>query len=162
MELKLNSWYVWLWNYTYPENLPNNLCPLFWKLVVAILLFPINLVLRIPVNIINLVVKDYDKIERGDARTGIGIVMYIIFILALFVISTLYHWALWLFNAYSYDSTAATMGGFFISVGIFFIIRYYWLKHNTKDKIVDKTTNNIIVNYTKSWYNNHCPKINWK
>ena len=48
MELKLNSWYVWLWNYTYNKQLPSNLCPFFWKLILAIILFIPNFILRLP------------------------------------------------------------------------------------------------------------------
>ena len=57
MNLKLNSWYVWLWDYTYSEKVPNNLCPLFWKLVVAILLFIPNVIFRIPTVIVKLIIS---------------------------------------------------------------------------------------------------------
>lgn len=160
MELKLNSWYVWLWNYTYETNVPNNLCPLFWKLIVAILLFIPNLILRIPIVIINLFSKS--KMEQGDARTGIGAVIYIGFFVTGFVIDCLYNYSLWLFNAYSYNNAAATIGGCILTVTGFFIIRYYWLEQDIGEEISEKVSNNIIVNYSKSWYNNHCPKINWK
>ena len=160
MQLKLNSWYVRLWNYTYPETVPNNLCPLFWKLVIAILLFPINIVLRIPVNIMNLFTKN--KVERGDARSGIGFGIYAIIIGTAFILTCLYNYILWAINAYSYDNGCASLGGLFLVVGAFFIIRHYWLMYNTGYKIEHTVSNNIVVNYTKSWYENHCPKINWK
>ena len=43
----------------------------------------------------------------------------------------------------------------------------FYIKRNMDKKNADRTikktvSNNIIVNYSKSWYNNHCPKINWK
>ena len=160
MELKLNSWYVRLWNYTYPETVPNNLCPLFWKLVIAILLFPINIILRIPVNIMNLFVRN--KVDRGDARSGIGFGIYAIIIASAFILTCLYNYILWAINAYSYDGEFASIGGLFLLVGAFFIIRHYWLTYNTGYKIEHTVSNNIVVNYTKSWYENHCPKINWK
>ena len=168
MELKLNSWYVWLWNYTYSEEVPNNLCPLFWKLVVAILLFIPNLIFRIPVNIYNMFAKkNYDKIDT--ARTGLGIAGYILIIAIVFVIWCLYNFILYSFNFYSYNYNAVVYGGVIIFVALFLIIRYYWLKYKTANKIIDvgktikeKTSNNIVINYTKSWYNNNCPKINWK
>lgn len=168
MELKLNSWHVWLWNYTYSENVPNNLCPLFWKLVIAILLFIPNVIFRIPTNIYNACQKhDWNLIEEG--RTGMGILGYVFTGAIGFTIWLKYNYILWLFNAYSYDSLAATFGGMFIYIAIFLIIRYFWLEHNTGNKIEnvadtikEKASNNIVINYTKAWYNNHCPKINWK
>lgn len=160
MNLKLNSWYVWLWNYTYSENVPNNLCPLFWKLVVAILLFIPNVIFRIPTVIVNLFYSKYNKIIT--ARTGLGILIYMFLISSLIVLVALYNYLLWLFGAYSYDSGAAGCGGVFLCVGLFFLIRYFWLKKDIGYAIKETATDNIIVNYASSWYNKHCPKITWK
>ncbi len=168
MELKLNSWYVWLWDYTYSETVPNNLCPLFWKLAVAILLFIPNVIFRIPTNIFNACQKhDWNLIDV--ARTGFGIIFYIATFGACWILYFEYNYILWLFDAYSYDSLYATFGGIFLCIGIFLIIRYFWLEYNTgykienvADTIKEKASNNIIINYTKAWYNNHCPKITWK
>lgn len=168
MELKLNSWYVRLWYYTYPETIPNNLCPLFWKLIVAILLFIPNVIFRIPTNIFNACQKhDWDKIDVG--RTGMGILGYVITAAIGFIIWLEYNYILWLFNAYSYDSVSATFGGMVLCIAIVLIIRYFWLEHNAGytlenklDKVSNKLSNNIVINYTKAWYNNHCPKITWK
>lgn len=160
MELKLNTWYVWLWNYTYAERLPDNLCHFFWKLVIAILLFIPNFILRIPATIINLLSKD--KWGRGDARTAMGIIGYVIIIACSSILASIYNWLLWLFNAYSYNSIAAFTGGIFLLAGIAGIITYYWLEYKTGNKIVYSLKNNIIVNYTNAWYYKHCPKINWK
>ena len=90
MNLKLNSWYVWLWNYTYAKDVPNNLCPLFWKLVVAILLFIPNVILRIPVTIVNLISKN--PVERGDGRTGIGFFIYGIIASIIIISISLYQY----------------------------------------------------------------------
>ena len=98
MELKLNTWYVWLWNYTYGESLPNNLCPFFWKLVAAMLLFIPNLILRIPVVIINLFHSKHNRMGKNDARTGIGSVIYVIVVIAIFIIMCLYNYVLWFYK----------------------------------------------------------------
>jgi hypothetical protein len=160
MNLKLNSWYVWLWNYTYSENVPNNLCPLFWKLVVAILLFIPNVIFRIPTVIINLFYSKYNKIT--EIRTGLGIFGYILIAVIIFVLFALYNYLLWLFGNYSYDSEAATCGGALLCAGLFFLIIYLWFKKDIGYVIEKTATDNIIVNYASSWYNKHCPKINWK
>jgi hypothetical protein len=160
MNLKLNSWYVWLWEYTYAEDLPNNLCPLFWKLVVAIFLFIPNVILRIPTLIFNMFTLFPTK--RGNGRTGIGLFIYVLTAGTILLSIALYHYWLWLAGSYSYDSTLATIGGFILCVGTFFILREVWIQKNASKTIQKTVSNNIIVNYSKSWYNNHCPKINWK
>jgi hypothetical protein len=160
MKLKLNSWYVWLWNYTYSQDLPNNLCPMFWQLIGAILFFIPNVIFRIPINIINMFSED--TVERGDDRTKVGMVIYGLLGLTVAVCIALFNWLLWLFGAYSYDSALATIGGMLLILALFFTIRYFWLENKVGKTIVNKTSNNMIVNYTKAWYNNYCPKINWE
>lgn len=159
MNLKLNSWYVWLWDYTYLERVPKNLCPLFWKLVVAVLLFIPNVIFRIPTVIVNLF---YNRNKIIEGRTGIGILIYMFLIASVFLLYSIYNCLLWLFEAYSYDKVGATVGGILLCVALFFLIRYYWLKKDVGYAIKETATDNIIVNYASSWYNKHCPKINWK
>ena len=111
--------------------------------------------------------KDYDKIDTG--RTGLGIAGYILTAGIIFVMWCLYNFVLYLLNSYSYDNNAVICSEVIIFIALFVIISYYWSKYKTADKIIDvsktikeKTSNNIVINYTKSWYNNNCPKINWK
>lgn len=160
MELKTKSWYVWLWEYTYAEDLPNNLCPFFWKLIVAMLLFVPNIIFRIPVTIGNVFFKS--KVERGDARTGIGIFLYGLILTALLILFCEYNLIRASLNFYSYDQRAANIGLGMLVAGICLLIGYYWQEHNTTDKVKHVASNNILVNFTKAWYNNHCPRINWK
>lgn len=162
MNLKTNTWYVKLWDYTYAEGLPDNLCPFFWKLVTAMLLFIPNVILRIPVVFMNtFMYSKYNQIEKGDPRTAIGIIIYAMIIVIIFYIFCLYNYILWLFQAYSYNSSAATYGGFLLFLTIGIIIARIWDKKDVTDKLKEKTSNNIIVNYIKAWYNNHCPRIKW-
>ena len=62
MHLKKNSWYYWLYTKTYGGNPPTNLCPFFWKLLFAIIAFPIMFsfffVLEIGKSIFNLFIKE--------------------------------------------------------------------------------------------------------
>jgi hypothetical protein len=83
-------------------------------------------------------------------------------IASVFVLFTLYNYLLWLFGAYSYNSNGAVCGGFILCLGLFFLIRYFWLKKDIGYAIEKTATDNIIVNYVSSWYNKHCPKITWK
>ena len=162
MQLKLNSWHVWLWNYTYPDTVPNNLCPYFWKTIAAMLLFIPNIIFRIPVVILSLFFSKNAKFEQNDGRTGIGILIYIILAAAIFVIIFLYNYLLWLFNAHSYDSVFATLGGIELLIGLFFLIRYFWLENRIGNTIAHTASNNMVVNYTQAWYHKHCPRINWE
>ena len=155
MELKLNSWYVWLWNYTYDEKLPSNLCPFFWKLVLAIILFIPNFILRLPLVIVNIFTK---KIEKESS--ALGVIIWLI--LSAFTITTysLFHFFMYLFDAYSYDSGAASCGGIvLVSLGVGIIYNYL---HNKSYYLENTLKNNIIISYTKSVYGKYCPRINWK
>jgi hypothetical protein len=155
MELKLNSWYVWLWNYTYNEKLPSNLCPFFWKLVLAIILFIPNFILRLPLVIGNIFNK---KIEKESSALG-GFIWFLLYSFTLMTY-TLFHFFMYLFDADSYDSSAALCGGIvLVSLGI--IIIYYYL-YNKSYYLENTLKNNIIISYTKSVYGKYCPRINWK
>ena len=157
MELKLNSWYVWLWNYTYDTRLPNNLCPFFWKLVLAIILFIPNVILRLPVNVLRIFDKDI------EVESGMGAFVWLLFISVTLITYALFHWILWLVDAYSYNSGAASAGGFAVTFIILFSLYHYLLESNTPNELKSKfIQNNILITYTKSVYNKHCPKINWK
>ena len=152
MELKLNSWYVWLWNYTYDTRLPDNLCPFFWKLVLAIILFIPNVILRLPLNILKIFNKNI------EVESGIGAFVWLVFISVTLITYAIFHWILWLVNSYNYDSGAASAGGFIIIATVLCSIYYYLFE---SDKSIN-LNNNILITYTKSVYNKHCPRINWK
>jgi len=160
MELKTKSWYVWLWEYTYAEDLPNNLCPFFWKLIVAMLLFIPNVIFRIPVTISNLFMTW--PIKRGDNRTGNGIVMWLLFNLFIVTIIFNYHLFLWLIGDDSAEISWVVGGIFMDFVILLILIRHLWENTLIADRLAYKASNNIIVTMTKAWYKNHCPKINWK
>jgi len=163
MNLNLNSWYVKLWNFTYSTtHLPNNLCPFFWKLVAAILLFIPNLVLRIPVYVTNLFYKHkIDRIRQGDGRTGMGVGLYLILAVIILVIISFWHLGLYLFTLQSYDIGLVGFSLFCIAVGII-LFTMHWLKNrNSKRKIHSFFTNNILITFTKAKYNKYCPSINW-
>ena len=158
MNLKTNSWYVWLWKYTYSTSLPSNLCPFFWKLILAIVLFIPNVILRIPTTVTNIINKDCVE----EKRTLYGILVYICISAVMIICYAVYNWALWLFNAYSYDGHAAFGGGLFLITGFAGVIVYYYEEKKITLSIKESIKNNILINITKAWYNKRCPKINWK
>ena len=160
MELKLNSWHVWLYNYTFNSKLPDSLCPYFWKLVLALLLFPINVVLRLPVYISFLFIDTYK--DEYSERTGSGIFLWFLIVFCIFAPIAIYHNILWWFNAYSYNNDLAICGGFLLIIIAVIIIAVLNENNDIAYNIKYKAKNNILVNYSKAWYNNYCPKINWK
>jgi hypothetical protein len=131
------------------------LCPFFWKLVLAIILFIPNFILRLPLVIVNIFTK---KIEKESS--ALGVIIWLI--LSAFTITTysLFHFFMYLFDAYSYDSGAANCGGIvLVSLGVGIIYNYL---HNKSYYLENTLKNNIIISYTKSVYGKYCPRINWK
>ena len=155
MELNYNSWYVSLYNYTYPASLPNNLCSLFWGLVLASVLFILNVILRITIHILNLFIKD--KFGKSDNRTLIGFAMYVVFAGIIATLYGAYNSLLLVLGSSNYDKMAIACFVIIITCGT----GLYLMSKETKPK--PKTLkNNIIINYAKAWYNKNCPRINWK
>ena len=67
---------------------------------------------------------------------------------------------MYLFDAYSYDSGAASCGGIvLVSLGVGIIYNYL---HNKSYYLENSLKNNIIISYSKSVYGKYCPRINWK
>jgi hypothetical protein len=131
------------------------LCPFFWKLVLAIILFIPNFILRLPLVIVNIFNKEIEK-----ESSALGAIIWII--LCAFTITTysLFHFFMYLFDAYSYDSGAASCGGIvLVSLGVGIIYNYL---HNKSYYLENSLKNNIIISYTKSVYGKYCPRINWK
>jgi len=159
MELKTKSWYVWLWEYTYAEDLPNNLCPFFWKLIVAMLLFIPNVIFRIPVTIFNLFATY--PIKRGDDRTGNGIGTWLVLFAIVTIIALNYYLFLWLMG--DDKALAWAMGAILMDTMILTVlIKIIWDQNYIGDILAYKASYNMLVIFTKSWYNKHCPRINWK
>ena len=158
MNLKTNSWYVWLWDYTYSTSLPNNLCPFFWKLILAMILFIPNVILRIPTIVINMTPGNHVE----EARTGLGILVYFCILTVMIICYAVYNWVLWLFNAYSYDGHAAFGGGITLIASIAGITAYYYEEKEITLSIKKNIKNNILLNMADAWYNKHCPRITWK
>ena len=177
MQLNKKSWYViyYKWFYT-TESLPYNLCPFFWKLVVALLLSPLDL-LAIPCLLLLLrrIKKDrkvyteytaysnsfdYQMDVNGHEykpRHFIGFAVY--FFLCAFYCSI----AMWFTTSTFIFTTgvifigALTMAGFAILVTACVDYR--------KNRIVDYNADKkkyIITEFVKAKYNKYCPQITWK
>lgn len=160
MKANRNSLHAKLYEFTYTSDLPINLCPYFWKLVWATIIFIPNFILQLPALIIILFTKHSH--DYGERRNMGGATYLILMILFLYLLPTI-NWIKAIFNCYSYAQDLAIIGGImntiiFIASASFFI--KYLLKKRNK-QIVEKQPS-IVAEFIKAKYNRYCPKIDWE
>ena len=177
MELNKNSLnaklYCWFYGVRSYE-LPSNLCPYFWKLVLAwILVLPYGLFCTPFILTHELSDKTYKNGEsQFGERIGISVIMYII-LFALFALGVTVGA---LFTTYA-------KGGFFIQmlpvgiilwnllvgIGIYHGVKALVQKLREPKKLYDENgyriypekKPNLTVEFVKAKYNKYCPKITW-
>ena len=136
MELKYSkkSWHAWLYRSFYcKDELPTNLCPYFWKVVLSFLLIP----LTFPIHIFHFFTKKRNQnhwcINAGILFAleiwKIGVVVILILLIILILV--------------------------FAFVSLCFFV-------NEKTHVSDKISDGIIADKFKSFIGRYCPKINWE
>lgn len=177
MKLNSNSISSKLYRWFYGTNdLPNNLCPYFWKLVLAwLVLIPYSLV-GLPSIVMELYDKDYryHDVSTGK-RIGIGALCYIVLFFIFCMLSSI-GWFFVLPEKDSFYEFAGTIGffiwGISIVIGVIEGFKAY-KEWNYKRKIKydeygrriynfhkeEKTY--LVVEFAKAKYNKYCPKIDW-
>ena len=177
MKLNSNSISSKLYRWFYGTNvLPNNLCPYFWKLVLAwLVLIPYSLVC-LPVIIMEIKDKDYRYHDNSTGkRIGYSILLYFI----LFCIGCMLSLIASFFvtpEETSFYMFTATLGAciWIIAIGVVLLEGVSELKkRNLKRKRkYDKNGRRIwsepkeektylVVEFVKAKYNKYCPKIDW-
>ena len=189
MEINYNSvnarLYRWFYNVS---DMPQSLCPYFWKLIWLYIAI-------VPVLVINLPIQIYDRFkfskESNGERLRDGIIGYAIVLFSSAMLTTLYC-VLFGFPKLEKDSLLANFIGLGIILWCFCIIfgiirgivkivdyktrKYYYEYENHGDyygrkyyydnnhvKIyVDEIQDTLIVAFIKAKYNRYCPKITWK
>jgi hypothetical protein len=176
MKASKNSIHAKLYKFTYNSELPKNLCPYFWKLVSATMLFIPNLILQIPTAIYvffsSIISKSKSEVAWYDCGTfrTTGVVFY--FVTVLFGIYSIltYEWFKWFFKSYSYDGYLASLGGLFnsiiISVSLFFLIKFFieeWKYKKTHDENGEpiEKPQSIFIEFIKAKYHTYCPQMEW-
>lgn len=162
MTLNKSSWYYKLYTKTYSSRPPNNLCGFFWKLVWAILWFPINFIWNIiPETVDKLIDKDgVDNVMREPYFSVKPIVSAIIYfgVFAICCIPVAFFYP-WFSNELPFmavfGQSTCTFGALAI---IFFGIRWIVLKV-TNNK---KHSSNLLIEYIKAKKAKLCPRIEWK
>ena len=162
MKLNKNSISAKLFRWFYgTSELPTNLCPYFWKLVMAY-------VFAIPLFIIPLpyvIIEKSSSIESLNSRIWGGFVCWVI----LFLLITALTPIMLFWHTPVKDSFLEIL----IEIGIFtwltgLIIGIMWFIHHLGEKIKERRNlpkeekrSNIIVEMVKATYYKYCPKIDW-
>lgn len=162
MKLNKNSISAKLFRWFYrTSELPTNLCPYFWKLVMAY-------VFAIPLFIISLPYAIIDKDSRNQSlgnRIGIGLFCWF----GLFLLIT----ALTPIMLFWYTPVEHSLLEHLIIWGLLtwmigLVIGVMWFIHHLGEKIKERRNlpkeekrSNIIVEMVKATYYKYCPKIDW-
>ncbi len=174
MQLNINSTTAKLYRWFYSTSqMPQSLCPYFWKLVLMWVFIVPYTILSLPVILIDL--KDPDHRTTGE-RVGVGFIMWFI----LFMLVSMLSWIGIFFVEPVKDSMWYHMlivgflgwGASIIFGGIEF---YKWAKEKWENRHVKYDKNgyriwtkpepkqpSIITEFVKAKYNKYCPKIDWK
>ena len=180
MKLSTNSLNAKLYCWFYGQrsrNLPSNLCPYFWKLVLAwILVIPYGIFTLPSILLFELFYKDY---KNGDKKTGERFAISLAIYIGLFLLlcmgsaiatmfTTLHHGTLFgeIWMAGIMIWTAIIACG--IWFGVKSLIEYIKDSRRVYDedgyriygKPKDKKAR-IIIEFIKAKYNSYCPKIDW-
>ena len=166
MKLNKNSISAKLFRWFYrTSELPTNLCPYFWKLVMAY-------VFAIPVFIISLPYVIVDKDSRNESlgnRIGLGIFCWFGLFLLIAALSPIM--LFWYTPVKDSFLEILIHCGFLVWVtGL--IIGIGWFIHHLGEKIKERKwerrnlpkkekRSNIIVEMVKATYYKYCPKIDW-
>ena len=159
MELLTNSWHARLYNWTYDSDICSSLCPYFWKILIAIVLFIPNFILSIPSLILTDIRKksDVSPIIRVSIGIGLwfalGLVIFVLFGTG-FMIMALLGLASW--------STGIPSAFLLLWLVILGIVGYLFIDEKLKNRTPKESKPNVFTEFIKAKYNNYCPKITWK
>ena len=162
MKLNKNSISAKLFRWFYrTSELPTNLCPYFWKLVMAY-------VFAIPVFIISLPYAIIDKDSCNESlgnRIGKGLVCWFgLFLLITALTPIILFWYTPVKD--SFLEILIIWGLLTGMIGL--IIGVMWFIHHLGEKIKERRNlpkeekrSNIVVEMVKATYYKYCPKIDW-
>lgn len=164
MILNHNSISAKLYRWFYGTNvMPNNLCPYFWKLVIAYTFALPVLILTLPQTIVSKG-KNRDTLSN---RIIMGIITYVLLLGAISMISVFGLFfvlpekeGLYLFMLI----IGMSLWAISVVVGVPYLINKLlekW-KERRYNRYTEEPKVNIIVEMVKAKYHKYCPKIDWK
>jgi uncharacterized membrane protein YagU involved in acid resistance len=166
MKLNKNSISAKLFRWFYrTSELPTNLCPYFWKLVMAY-------VFVIPLFIISLpyvIIEKYSSSESLGNRIGLGLVgWFVLFLLIVVLIAALSPIMLFWYTPIEDSSLEILIICGLLTWVLGLTIGVMWFIHHLGEKIKERRNlpkkekrSNIIVEMVKATYYKYCPKIDW-
>ncbi len=168
MKLNKKSWHTWYYRQFYGgANLPPNLCPYFWALLAALLLFPITY----SSTIYNLFFYRKKVIYAEPWFKGV-LFYFWTFIFGLVIDLVLHGDRIpSKFDVFVFDPSLGTVATlilialFIISIKLFRLYRNHFPKKTkvvvTETKVYKEPKPNIIIEMIKAIYGKYCPKIDW-
>lgn len=167
MKLKKDSILSKLYRWFYlTDQMPKNLCPYFWKLVIMVLFIIPTFIISAPSIILRLIdSRAYEKFDNGFQRIGINFILYgmlFLIFMMLFSISYLFGYR---FLKDSFPEILQSVGLLIWCglLGVLLVLSIRWIYTSIKNKRVGKEQDpNIVLEFIKSKYNNYCPKIDWE
>jgi hypothetical protein len=166
MKLNKNSISAKLFRWFYgTKELPTNLCPYFWKLVMAY-------VFVIPLFIISFpyIIIDKNSCNKSlDSRIWLGFVFWIIFPASIVcLIAALSPIMLFWYTPVEDSSLEILIICGLLTWAVGLTIGVMWFIHHLGEKIKERRNlpkkekrSNIIVEMVKATYYKYCPKIDW-
>lgn len=167
MTLDQNSTSARLYKWLYSTNdLPDNLCPYFWKLVFAYWVIVPYVVIALPCLVMEKIVNKtfFSTRDSFGARLGIGVGIYFILWCIVCAVCTV--------TMLFIPPARHSLYEFMAAVGavVWVICMVCGLDHLYTDYQERKWAKrfgrpykpNLIVEFVKAKYGKYCPKINWK
>ena len=174
MKLSRNSISAKLYRWFYAtSNLPESLCPYFWKLILMWVFILPYTAISVPSILMDL--KEPSDKTTGE-RAGVGVIMWFI----IFMLVCMLSWAGLIFDEPVNNSLWFHMlAAGFIGWGVTIIFSVAGLFKWTKEKLenrhikydedgyriwdpVKEKQPSIIKEFVKAKYHKYCPKIDWK
>lgn len=160
MKASTQSLHAKLYKFTYLGNLPESLCPYFWKLVLATIIFIPNFILQLPA----ICMDKFDLTEENcHDRMGRGFAFYFIIIVAiLFAVGNYNIVGYFAGNNFYPDMIPPAVVIDIIALAVLIVVGYHSIKDAYSIKYPYKEKHpSIIKEFVKAKYNKYCPKIEW-
>lgn len=174
MQLEHNSFSAKLYRWYYgTKSMPKNLCPYFWKLVIAYIVALPLLVVTLPYEIIYFKTRDNDETITNRICVSFIICLFFWAVFCLLSVFSLIFDYEPVHESPMYYSILTGVLGWLIIIPItsYHGIKYLIQKAKEPKRIYDEEGNyviqgkrtkpNIVVEFVKAKYNKYCPKIEW-
>src|ERR1035437_4095986 len=157
MKANTKSLHAKLYQMTYDSDLPSNLCPYFWKLVLAVIFFIPNFIMQIPSRIQNIIEKDECRTLGEHRLCGCFLYGFILFLIHFFYVT--YHLIRAMMNCYYYDSKVANVGlVYWVTIALVligFLVHYLYKRTKNKSEEIKEEHPSIVIEFVKAKYNKY-------